>query len=289
MKWAQITITTPQKASEVIANFLFEMESTGVEIRDRPPFATLFAYFPMNDLAEERVHKLRQFVDSLVDLGVEASQTEISLRSIEDDNWAEQWKSAFPPLRIGKRLLLAPTWVEINPDPSDILLRLDPGMAFGTGQHPTTRLSIELLEAVIKGGEIVADIGAGSGVLAIAAAKFGASRVDAVDVDASVIPIAQRNAALNGVDSMIRLFHGDGLKALSNRYHVIVANILTKVILPMIPDCPNYLEQGGRLILSGVSISEERQVEAQLEENGFQVVETRREESWAGILAMHKE
>ena len=199
------------------------------------------------------------------------------------------------------------------PEPSEILIRLDPGMAFGTGQHATTQLALELLEAAIKEGDVVADIGTGSGILAIAAAKLGAKRVDAVDLDVTTIPIAQSNIQLNKVELIVHLYHGDGLNVLekqmsstppertgmkdlsSPKYPLTVANILTKVILPMIPKCPKFLEPEGKLILSGILIQEALQVETQLRSNGFRVLEVRQlkenheltqtGENWVGILA----
>ena len=150
MKWAQVTITTSQEASEAIANYLFEREATGVEIRDNPapnsPFVTLISYFPTDDLIGERVHDLREFLASLIEAGIDTQPAKVTLESIEETNWSEQWRSAFPPQKIGKRLVIAPTWDEIVPEPSEVLIRLDPGMAFGTGQHPTTQLALELLE-----------------------------------------------------------------------------------------------------------------------------------------------
>jgi len=284
MKWTQVTVTTTQEASEAIANRLFELGATGVEVKDE---ATLIAYFPMDDRVGERIRALRQFISRLAEFGIDAAHTAIALRSIEDDNWAESWKSAFPPLRIGKRFLIVPTWVDVTPQPSEILLRLDPGMAFGTGQHATTRLSLELLELAMEGGERVADIGTGSGVLAIAAAKLGASHIDAVDVDPTVLPIAKRNFETNGVASIIRLLRGDGLLALEGEYDLILANILAKVILPMIPDFRRYLRPRGRLILSGISTAEVSQIEGALEANVLQIAETRQQESWVGILARY--
>ena len=300
MKWAQVTITTSQEASDAVANYLFERDATGVEIRDNPapspPSVTLISYFPTDDLIGERVHDLREFLGSLIQAGIDTQPAKVTLESIEEDNWSEQWRSAFPPQKIGERLVIAPTWDDIVPEPSEVLIRLDPGMAFGTGQHPTTQLALELLEAAIKEGDVVADIGAGSGILAIAAAKLGAKRVDAVDLDTTTIPIARSNIQLNRVESVIRLHQGDGLNALERqKYPLIVANILTKVILPMIPRCPDFFEPAGRLILSGILATEVSQVEVQLEANGFQVLEVRQlkesheliqsGENWVGILA----
>lgn len=300
MKWAQITITTSQEASEAVANYLFERDATGVEIRDNPapnsPSVTLISYFPTDDLIGERVHDLREFLANLIHAGIDTQPAKVTLESIEEDNWSEQWRSAFPPQKIGKRLVIAPTWDDIVPEPSEVLIRLDPGMAFGTGQHPTTQLALELLELSIKGADAVADIGTGSGILAIAAAKLGTKRVDAVDLDATTIPIARSNIQLNKVESVIRLHQGDGLNTLERqKYPLIVANILTKALLPMISICPKFLEPEGRLILSGILAQEASQIEAQLETNGFRVLEIRglkesheliqSGENWIGILA----
>ena len=300
MKWAQVTITTSQEASDAVANYLFERDATGVEIKDtlslNSPFVTLISYFPTDDLIGEQVQDLRDFLVSLTQVGIDTHPAKVALRSIEEDNWSEQWRSAFPPQKIGKCLVIAPTWDDIVPESSEILIRLDPGMAFGTGQHATTQLALELLETAIKDSDVVADIGTGSGILGIAAAKLGAKRVDAVDLDATTIPIAQSNIQLNEVESVIRLYQGDGLNVLENqKYPLIVANILTKVILPMIPQCPKFLEPAGRLILSGILAQEASQIEAQLSENGFRVLEIRQlkeshevaqiGENWVGILA----
>ena len=317
MKWAQVTIATSQEASDAVANYLFEHDATGVEIKDSPasnaPTVTLISYFPTDDLIGARVQGLREFLTNLTQAGIDAQPAKVSLKSIEADNWSEQWRSAFPPQRIGKRLVIAPTWDDIVPQPSEVFIRLDPGMAFGTGQHATTQLALELLEIAIADTDVVADIGTGSGILAIAAVKLGAKRVDAVDLDATTIPIAQSNIQLNKVESVIRLYHGDGLNALEKqmastlpektgmrdlllpKYPLIVANILTKVLLPMIPRCPKFLEPGGRLILSGILATETQQIETQLGANGFQVLEIRQlkerseatqsGENWVGILA----
>lgn len=300
MKWAQVTITTSQEASDAVANYLFERDATGIEIKDtvfsNSPSVTLISYFPTDDLIGEQVQDLRDFLASLTQVGIDTHPAKVTLRSIEEDNWSEQWRSAFPPQKIGDRLVIAPTWDDIVPEPSEILIRLDPGMAFGTGQHATTQLALELLETTIKDSDVVADIGTGSGILGIAAAKLGAKRVDAVDLDVTTIPIAQNNIQLNEVESVIRLYQGDGLNVLEKqKYPLIVANILTKVILPMIPHCLESLEPAGRLILSGILAQEASQVEAQLNENGFRLLEVRQlkesheaaqtGENWVGILA----
>ncbi|MDE0503402.1 MAG: 50S ribosomal protein L11 methyltransferase, partial [Candidatus Poribacteria bacterium] len=200
-------------------------------------------------------------------------------------DWTEEWRSAFPPQKIGNRIIVAPTWVKIVPEPSDVLVRLDPGMAFGTGHHPTTRLSIRLLEKTIKGNEIVADIGTGSGILSISAAKLGAVRIDAVDLDESTLPVAAGNLKQNDVESVVRLQAGNGLDSCSGKYDVIVANILTKVLLPMIPELPQSLNLDGKVILSGITAQEAAQVVKTLNMHQLFPVDIERDEEWVAILA----
>ena len=286
MKWARVSVSTSQEATDAVTNYLFEQEAVGVEIKDdSASVVELISYFPMDDLVGERVHGIRKFLNQLSKWGLPAQATEVSLESVVQKDWATHWRFAFPPLKIGKRLIVAPTWHQLKTKASEILIRLDPGMAFGTGQHPTTHLSLELLEEYINGGEVVADLGTGSGILSIAAAKLGAKRIDAVDLDETTIPIARENFQRNGVASIIQLTQGDGVKALNAKYHLIVANILTKVIIPMIPKLPQFLRTDGRIILSGVMDQEAKQVEAVLQGHGFHNIRTRTEADWVGIQA----
>ena len=252
MKWAQVTVTISQEASEAVANRLFDLNALGVEIRDTQPptssSATLVTYFPMDDLVGDRLQKVQHFLDQLPAWGT-------------------------------------PTWIEIVPKPSEVLIRLDPGMAFGTGQHPTTRLSIRLLEKTIKGNEILADIGTGSGILSIVAAKLGARQIDAVDLDEFTLPVASKNFQLNDVASVVRLQAGNGLDACNGKYDIIIANILTKVLLPMIPELPQSLNVGGAVILSGIMTHELAQVVKALRLQQLSPINIEQDEEWVGISA----
>ena len=264
MKWVQLTVTISPEASEAVANQLFDLDALGVEIRDAQPpssqSAILISYFPMDDLVGDRIQKVQRFIDLLPEWDLPVGQASITLKAIQDTDWTEEWRSAFSPRRIGNRIIVAPTWVEILPKPTEVLIRLDPGMAFGTGHHPTTCLSIRLLEETIKGNEVLADIGTGSGILSIAAAKLGVRRVDAVDLDETTLPVASKNFQLNDVESVVRLQSGNGLDACAGEYDVIIANILTKVLLPMIPEFPQFLNVGSVVILSGIMAQEAAQV-----------------------------
>ena len=289
MKWAQLTVTISSEASEAVAYQLFELDALGVEIQDAHSPSSqstiLIAYFPMDDLVGERVRKVQRFIDLLPEWDLSAKHASITIKAVQDTDWAEEWRSAFPPQRISDRIIVAPTWVEVMPQPSEVLMRLDPGMAFGTGQHPTTRLSIRLLEETIKGNEILADIGTGSGILSIAAAKLGASHIDAVDIDETALPVAANNIQLNGVESVIHLQTGNGLDACDGKYDVIIANILTKVLLPMIPDLPQFLNVGSVVILSGIMTQEAEQVVKVLKLHQLSPINIEQDEAWVGISA----
>ena len=289
MKWAQVTVTTSEEASEAVANQLFALNSIGIVLQDNHTDSSrcvsLVSYFPMDDLVGARVRKIQQFLEQLPQWGLSSEPAAVSLAAIKNTDWSEKWRSGFPIQKIGKRITVAPTWTEMAREPSDISIQLDPGMAFGTGQHPTTRLSMILLEKTIKGNELVADIGTGSGILSITAAKLGAGHIDAIDSDDATFPTALNNIRLNGVQTIVRLQTGEGLKPLDCRYNLIVSNILTKVLLPMIPEMVNFLKPTGEIILSGIMKKESKQIEKALNAHEFQTVDVVNDADWIGLRA----
>ena len=288
IKWAQITVETSEESSGAIENYLFDQKTAGVEIKtdpDKQNQTTLIAYFPVSDLVGARVINLRNFIKKLPSFGLSAENTEVHLRSVPNENWSENWRSAFPPQTIGERIIIAPTWHRVETSNDEVLIRLNPGMAFGTGHHPTTQLSILLLEEVVKSGETVADIGTGSGILAIVAAKLGAQKIYAVDLDKKAAEIAEENCRHNSVEDIIDVKQMDRFSELNQKFNLIVANILTKVILPMIPQAPKYLKSGGHLILSGIMENEIYKVKTELISNKFECLKTRQHNEWFAILA----
>jgi ribosomal protein L11 methyltransferase len=291
VNWARITVTTSQEASEAIANLLFELDATGVEFKDNEASTIdLIAHYPLDDRVGARLQKLQDFLTALPTWGIQPHPATIDLEHIKSEKWEEAWKSAFPPRRIGRQILIAPTWSDVSHNEAEILIQLDPGMAFGTGYHPTTRLTLELLERTVESHHQVADIGTGSGILTIAAVKLGAKHVDAIEIDPTATPVAAANFQANGVTSQVCLSQGDGLKGIENRYHLIIGNILTKVILPMIPLCAQRLSSDGIVIFSGILETELSQIQSVLEANQFQCIEVESESedniTWVGIKAV---
>ena len=290
MNWAKITVTTSQEASEAVAHCLFEMNATGVELQDSTASTiNLIAHYPLDDRVGARMQRLRDLLTELPTWGIEPHPATIDLQHVKSEKWEETWKAAFPPQRVGKRILITPTWHDTQPNETDILIQLDPGMAFGTGYHPTTRLSLELLEPTVEPHHNIADIGTGSGILTIAAVKLGAKHADAIELDPTAIPVASENFQANGVASQVYLSQGDGLKGIESKYHLIIGNILTKAILPIIPDCAPRLHPEGIVIFSGILETELAQVQSTLAENQFENLEIVREAedgiTWVGIKA----
>ena len=290
MNWARITVTTSQEASEAVSNCLFEMNAAGVEFKENADTKVeLIAYYPLDDRVGTRMQKLRDFLAALPTWNIQPDPATIDLQHIKSEKWEDAWKAAFPPQRVGKRMLITPTWHDTPYNETDILIQLDPGMAFGTGYHPTTRLSLELLEHTVAPHHHVADIGTGSGILTIAAVKLGAERVDAIELDPTAIPVAAANFQANAVTQHVSLFQGDGLKDVDRIYHLIVGNILTKTILPIIPECAPRLQPAGIVIFSGILETELAQVQSALEANQFECLQVVRETedtiTWVGIKA----
>ena len=287
MRWVRVSVETSRESEDALSNLLLEMGSGGVQVEDdNSDRVSVTAYFPPDDMIGERVSKITALLQSLREMSMDVGAGRVTMESVDEQDWSENWKEFFKPLPIGERILVHPSWEGVSEFPSrDVLIQIEPGMAFGTGGHSTTKLCLELLESVLKGGERVADVGAGSGILSIAAVKLGAREVVAVDVDERAIVVARENSQRNNVDERIHIICGEGLGAVKGKYDVIVSNISTKIILSMIPDFSAHLNDGGKLIVSGILGREVPEARNRLENSGFMMLETRCDEEWVGIVA----
>jgi ribosomal protein L11 methyltransferase len=205
-------------------------------------------------------------------------------RLLEEADWRDSWKKYFGVLRMGERLVVAPSWVDYRPREGDLALRIDPGMAFGTGQHPTTAMSLAALEALVTGGERVLDLGCGSGILAIAAAKLGAGRVLALDVDPQAIKATRENAVANGVSGQIEARTGS-LDEADEQFDVIVANISGLTLERLAPALYQALRDGGRLVASGFLEDAVDGLTAVFEAAGFAIERATEEGVWRAVIA----
>lgn len=200
------------------------------------------------------------------------------------EDWAEQWKRGLGPRKVGERLIVAPTWAVPDSVDDAVLIVLDPEMAFGTGEHATTRGVLRLLQACIRAGDRVLDVGSGSGILAIAAVKLGAAEALGVELEAEAVEAAARNVARNDVADRVTMREGTvtarTLGETPGVYDLILANILSSVIIPLLPAFRSALRTGGRLLVSGILQTEAPAVVAAAEAAGFDVADEDREEEW---------
>ena len=209
----------------------------------------------------------------------------LETEGLREEDWAEAWKQYYKPIPLG-RVTVVPAWQEYTPREGEKIIRMDPGMAFGTGTHETTRLVMRFLQDVIAGGERVLDLGCGSGILSLCASKLGASFCAAYDIDPVAVRVAEENVRADGADNIV-CGVSDLLRSVDisgGKYDFVVANIVADVIIRLLPDVGDYMTEDGRMIVSGIICPRAEEVRAAIAENGFSVVEERQENDWLAIL-----
>jgi ribosomal protein L11 methyltransferase len=302
-KWLEISLTVDGELAEAVAEVLARHTPGGVAIESTAIVADaedeghatgplrVCGYLPVNAQLEETRRRLEE---GLWYLGRISPLPAARYQWVQEADWAEAWKQHYHPILIGRRLVIVPAWLE-SPDPGRIAVRMDPGMAFGTGTHPTTQLCLELIEAALAdmppAGEPVdmLDMGCGSGILAVAALKLGARRALGVDIDAEAVPVAQQNAALNGVLDRFAVGQGSVHAVLAASFAfrqaaLVTANILAPVIVRLFGDgLADLVSPGGVLILSGILADQAGEVEAAAEAKGLTLYERRQEGDWVAL------
>ncbi len=322
MKWNELTISTTEQAVEMIAHYLHELDAGGVSIEESGTLnkqrdtslgqwyehalndipegrAIIKSYFQQDIDTDSLLLTLKQQVGGLSEFDIEVEPISYEWNLVDDEDWANAWKQYFKPLKVSETLTIKPTWEQYDAAEGERIIELDPGMAFGTGTHPTTALCLRTLESVVKGGEQVIDVGTGSGILAIGACRLGASRVLALDLDPVAVSSAIENTALNGLSAQITVQLSDLLGVLNAEsleesaeplgvqlpVDLVVANILAEIILLFVDDVLASLKPGGIYIASGVYKNKEQAVEEGLLAHGFEIVSKEREEDWIAFVA----
>ena len=314
MKWDKYTIDTTTEAEDFISMMLSENSIEGIEIEDNVPLTKeetgeMFIDFPPELPPDEGKSKVSFYLEAgedhtetlkAVRIGLEQLRSMVEIGSgditssqTEDIDWINNWKTFFKPFRAADDIVIKPTWEEYKKEKdSDILIEIDPGIAFGTGSHETTKLCIQALDKYVKNGDSVLDVGCGSGILSIAALKLGAKHATAIDIDEVAVKVAAENMAVNHIPSSdYTLYDGDlisnaFLKVKAGTGHdIVVANILADVIIPLTGVVKPHLKKGGLYITSGIIDTKEAEVREALLENGFEILDVTYMKEWCCFIA----
>lgn len=251
-------------------------------------------YLTDNAVGDEQLRNLRAMVDEIraIEGGLDLGSLEVIVEDVRDEDWANNWKQFYKPMEIGKRLLVKPSWEELEHPTDRIILEMDPGMVFGTGTHETTQLCLKQLDARVQPGMKVIDLGCGSGILSVGALLLGAESAVGVDIDPNAVDIAYNNADNNGIDrSRYTVVAGNVLDdhgfvdTLGSDYDIVVANIVAGVIIPLTAIVPRLIRKGGIYITSGIISDRAPEVIQAMQDNGFTVLETEERKDWMVIVA----
>jgi ribosomal protein L11 methyltransferase len=283
-QWLAISILVPTGLGEGISNFLMEQGATGIEEIDEDlKWKRLKAYFLRDRKERSVLRATRRYLKSLESLGLEISHTRIQTSSIREQDWGENWKRFFKPFKVGTRFVIKPPWSKARLKKGQIAIEITPGMAFGTGTHATTKLCIQALEARLRKGLSVLDVGTGSGILSIVAARLGAGGVWGLDIDAVALENAKENVRQNGVSNIIKIRKGR-IGDVQKRFDVTVTNIDLKNLRRMRWPLIHHLKDHGFLVLSGILMDEEEKFRQYYVNTGvLKWIETTHKGEWACI------
>ncbi|MBU4317537.1 MAG: 50S ribosomal protein L11 methyltransferase [Proteobacteria bacterium] len=302
MKWLEAKVILENEAAiravDVISVIFTDMGLSGTVLDDPslepeegwgndaiplPEKYAVTGYFAINEQVEEKRRVLEEQLRGLKER--DAVLYEILYREMDEEDWAESWKEHFWPERVTDRMVVKPTWREFNPAPGDLIIEIDPGMAFGTGTHPTTASCVKMIEKYLKPGDRFLDVGTGSGILMVAAGKLGASRIEGIDTDEMAVSVAEKNLVLNRMDSsQYALYAGDLVSCVQARFDVVAANILSEVIVRLLEDIHSVMAENGILICSGIVEKNSEMVIEKMKAVGLEIQEVFLKEGWATIV-----
>ena len=297
MNWIEAAVHTTTAGADIVSELLMNAGATGTSIEDRtdvlnaqkpegmwdmldehildamPEDVLVKAYFEEGASTPETLAFVRARLSELshMDLGFDLGSLEFTRETVHEQDWAENWKRYYKPFRAGERIVVKPSWEPYEPFPEDLVIEMDPGMAFGTGTHETTYMCLQMLERYVRPGSACIDVGTGTGILAIAAAKLGAQDVLAIDLDEQAVAVAKENIQKNGMEQVVHAQAGDLLKDSVGKADVIVANIIADVICALCGPAKAHICPGGAFICSGIIREREEDVLRALRQAGYAV------------------
>ena len=309
MEYVELTVHTTSEASELVADVMWEYTEGGVAVSDAkdvvalirgdtgvywdyideelqvPRTDVLVKCFIKPDVADAAIADIRrQLAEMKARGGLDFGSLEETRRMIDGDDWIDVWKKHFRPIHIGKRVVVVPAWIDYEKKADEVVVTLDSNMAFGTGEHETTSMCLEALQEVLKAGDTVIDVGCGSGILGIAAAKLGAKLCYLTDIDPVAVESARHNAQENGVSEKCIVAHSDLLADASVQGDVVLVNITAEILTRLAPSMPKNLKQGGTLILSGIIESRRALVKEAFAAQGLTLLGERNKGEWYALV-----
>ncbi|WP_432664583.1 50S ribosomal protein L11 methyltransferase [Wukongibacter baidiensis] len=309
MKWYEVKIKTSSEKVDAICDILYDVGVGGVAIEDPKDImknmkeetswdyfdinslnidqecAVVKGYLPESENFEGNVEFIKEKVHNLDIDGEEKEVDEITVAEVYEEDWANSWKKYYKPKKIGQRIVVKPTWEEYTANEGEEIVELDPGMAFGTGTHETTTMCTRLLEIYVKDESTVYDIGCGSGILSIVAAKLGAKEVTAVDIDEVAYKVSKSNVELNSVDDIVEVKHGNLMDVIDGKADIVVANIIAEIIKLLSKDIGKFMKPEAKFIASGIILDKVDEVAEELDKNGLKVMTIERLGEWAAIVS----
>lgn len=309
MQWIEVNVQVTHEAVEVVADILTAAGTSGVAIEDpqlinnlrnsgtwelcdipeqeNTEIVTVSAYYADDEKLRDRLKQIESELAAVEERIGSFRFGNIRFRSLSEKDWANEWKQYFHVTHVGESLVIKPSWEEYNPKEGEHVIKIDPGMAFGTGTHHTTNMCMARLEKVLPANAEVFDVGTGSGILAIAAALLGAKSVKAVDIDAVAVRVARENIADNGLEDKIEVKEGDLLRGTEGQADVIIANIIADIIIMLLKDIPGKLKDDGIFLASGIISDRRADVEAAAAEVGMKVDHVDEKGGWV-VMQMSK-
>ncbi|MBS4535566.1 50S ribosomal protein L11 methyltransferase [Clostridium sp. D2Q-14] len=309
MKWIEVQVRTTTEAVETVNNILYEAGAEGLVIEDYKDI-TLFknnaeswdyidpnliknnfegaivkGYFEESEDLIDKIELIKQNIEKIPSYNLDKGLGEVTTSEIEEQDWSKTWKKYYKPKKIGEKVVIKPTWEHYEKDKDEVIIELDPGMAFGTGTHETTMLCVRQLEKYVHKFDTVFDVGCGTGILAIAAAKLGAVNAIAIDLDEDSVRVAKQNIKKNGVANTVQIKHGNLLDVVEGRANVVVANIIADVIKILAKDIKRFMEEDGVFIASGIILDKIGEVREELEKNGLKVIDEIKMGEWACLIS----
>ncbi|MBQ6820300.1 MAG: 50S ribosomal protein L11 methyltransferase [Clostridium sp.] len=309
--WIEVRVITKSEALEPVSGIFYGLDCKGVAIEDpndilereqgpltwdfadinvlehKGKVAVVKAYFSEEDNIESVLRYIDEKMKELKELGIDTGVAKIESEKMYEEDWANNWKKYYKPTKIGERIVVKPTWEEYQAKEDELVLELDPGMAFGTGTHETTRMCIQALDKYVEKDSTVFDVGCGSGILAIAAAKLGAKKAVGVDLDPVAVESAKENVGFNNLDN-IEILYGNLVEVIDGKADIVVANIIAEIICILTEDVKRVLKEDGYFITSGIIHDRVEMVTNALEKTGFEVLEVNKDGEWNCIVAKLK-